>query len=98
MDSTYVSHYSRAETEARFLPYDFTENKMYQLYLEENYPKVGFQFYKIIFYKYFNLERRPPIKDTCNKCDMFSAQIQVFVPVKWQTTVTKKKTVGRTSH
>nr|CAI5829041.1 unnamed protein product [Callosobruchus analis] len=64
---TYVSHYSRSETEAKFLPYDLTERKMYELYIEENNPKVSFQFFKNIFYTNFNLRRKPPIKDTCNK-------------------------------
>lgn len=74
---TYVSHYSRSETEAKFLPYDLTERKMYELYyLEDNNPKVSFQFYKNIFYKRFNLRRKPPIKDTCNKCDMYSSQVK----------------------
>nr|CAH7745833.1 unnamed protein product [Callosobruchus chinensis] len=73
---TYVSHYSRSETEAKFLPYDLTESKMYELYIEENNPKVSFQFFKNIFYTNFNLRRKPPIKDTCNKCDMYSAQLK----------------------
>nr|CAH7753316.1 unnamed protein product [Callosobruchus chinensis] len=73
---TYVSQYSRSETEAKFLPYDLTESKMYELYIEENNPKVSFQFFKNIFYTNFNLRRKPPIKDTCNKCDMYSAQLK----------------------
>nr|CAI5842392.1 unnamed protein product [Callosobruchus analis] len=40
---------------------------MYELYIEENNPKVSFQFFKNIFYTNFNLRRKPPIKDTCNK-------------------------------
>lgn len=72
----YVSHYSRSETEAKFLPYDLTESKMYELYITEDNPKVSFQFYKNIFYRHFNLRRKPPIKDTCNKCDMYSSQIK----------------------
>lgn len=73
---TYVSHYSRSETEAKFLPYDLTERKMYELYIADKHPKVSFQFYKNIFYKHFNLKRKPPIKDTCNRCDMYSSQIK----------------------
>ncbi|CAG9825752.1 unnamed protein product [Phaedon cochleariae] len=73
---TYVSHYSRSETEAKFLPYDLTESKMYELYIADNHPKVSFQFFKNIFYKHFNLKRKPPIKDTCNKCDMYSSQVK----------------------
>lgn len=39
---TYVSHYCRGETEAKFLPSDLTLNKMYSLYLEEQNIKVAF--------------------------------------------------------
>ncbi|XP_050509244.1 uncharacterized protein LOC126886381 [Diabrotica virgifera virgifera] len=49
---------------------------MYELYLEENNPKVSFQSYQNIFYMHFNLKRKPPIKDTCNSCDMYSAKIK----------------------
>ncbi|XP_030751319.1 uncharacterized protein LOC115878842 [Sitophilus oryzae] len=48
---------------------------MYELYIEDKNPKVSFQFFKNVFYKHFNLRRKPPIKDTCNKCDMYSAQL-----------------------
>lgn len=74
---TYVSHYTRGQTDAKFLSYDLTEAKMYELYLEdENNPKVSFTFYKKTFYENFNLRRKPAIKDTCNKCDAFSAKIK----------------------
>lgn len=72
----YISHYTRAQTDAKFLSYDLTESKMYELYLQdENNPKVSFTFYKKIFYTHFNLRRKPPIKDTCNKCDALSTKL-----------------------
>ncbi|CAG9838036.1 unnamed protein product [Diabrotica balteata] len=43
---------------------------------EENNPKVSFQSYQNIFYMHFNLKRKPPIKDTCNSCDKYSAKIK----------------------
>ncbi|XP_050504305.1 uncharacterized protein LOC126883102 [Diabrotica virgifera virgifera] len=49
---------------------------MYELYLEENNPKVSFQSYQNIFCMHFNLKRKPPIKDTCNSCDMYFAKIK----------------------
>lgn len=73
---TYVSHYTRNETEAKFVSHDLTENKMFQLYIEAENPKVGFTFFKRVFYQNFNLRRKPPIKDTCNKCDLFKNQIK----------------------
>ncbi|CAH0561752.1 unnamed protein product [Brassicogethes aeneus] len=73
---TYISHYSRGQTEATFLSYDLTEAKMDEMYLEdESNPKVSFTFYQKIFYTNFNLRRKPPIKDTCNKCDASSTKI-----------------------
>lgn len=76
---TYVSHYAREQTGAKFLPFDLTELKMYELYTEEGNPKVSFSFFKAIFYKHFNLRRKPPIKDTCNKCDLLSAQVKNII-------------------
>lgn len=74
---TYISHYCRNETEARFLATDLTLNKMYTLFNEEETnEKIGFSTYKAIFYENFNLRRKPPIKDTCNLCDSFNIKIK----------------------
>nr|XP_022904007.1 uncharacterized protein LOC111416270 [Onthophagus taurus] len=73
----YISHYSRNETEAKFLATDLTLNKMYCLYTEEETNhKVGFSTYKTIFYENFNLRRKAPAKDTCNLCDSYTAKIR----------------------
>ncbi|XP_050510421.1 uncharacterized protein LOC126887115 [Diabrotica virgifera virgifera] len=74
---TYISHYCRNETDARFLATDLTLNKMYNLYNEEETnDKIGFSIYKTIFYENFNLRRKPPVKDTCNICDSFNIKIK----------------------
>lgn len=74
---TYKSHYCRAQTESRYLNFDITERKMYDLYKDENKDvKVSFTCYKNIFYKYFNLRRKPRIKDTCSLCDLYNIKLQ----------------------
>jgi hypothetical protein len=44
---------------------------------EELHPNVkcSFSSYKVLFYKYFNLRRKAPVKDTCNVCDAVQIQI-----------------------
>lgn len=73
---TYISHYSRNETESKFLAPDLTFKKMYMLYLDGSNQNVSFSSYKKIFYQYFNLRRKPPIKDTCNICDELNTKIK----------------------
>lgn len=47
---TYKSHYCRSQTESRYLNYDITERKMYDLYNSENDNiKVSFTSFKNIF-------------------------------------------------
>lgn len=74
---TYKSHYCRSQTESRYLNYDITERKMYELFRDEHMEtKVSFTCHKKIFYDNFNLRRKPRIKDTCSKCDTFNAKQQ----------------------
>lgn len=75
---TYVSHYCRGETEARYLNSDLTLTKMFTLYLEDQNPKVSFSTYKRLFYDNFNLRIKPPVKDTCNTCDKFNAKMKSY--------------------
>ncbi|XP_072397898.1 uncharacterized protein [Diabrotica undecimpunctata] len=70
----YKSHYRRTQTDREYLPTDMTLEKMYNLYKSENNSPVSFSYYRRIFYTEFNITRKPLKKDTCNKCDTFSAK------------------------
>lgn len=70
----YVSHYTRAQTESKFLRCDLNLSKMYALYRQDAEAPVSKSFYKKIFYKDFNLRFKKPKKDTCHKCDRFEVE------------------------
>lgn len=72
----YVSHYTRAQTDSKFLPSTLNLAKMYELYKSESDSPVSLSFYKRIFYKDFNLKFKVPKKDTCYKCDYYLAKIK----------------------
>lgn len=73
----YVSHYTRKETESKYLGANLNLSKMYRLFKEHysNIP-VSKSYYKRIFYKYFNLRFKSPKRDTCKKCDIFKAKVE----------------------
>lgn len=72
---TYISHYSRKKTDAKFLPPDVTLSKMYEMYSQEIENPVSITTYKKIFYSNFNLRTKTLKKDTCNICDSLKMQI-----------------------
>lgn len=72
---TYISHYSRNKTDAKFLPPDVTISKMYEMYSKEFENPVSITKYKNIFYSNFNLRTKTLKKDTCNICDSLKMQI-----------------------
>lgn len=77
----YKSHYCRAQTDRMYLPPDMTLSKMYDLYLseascDELRKRVSFATNKKIFYAKFNLQRKKPQKDRCNKCDLLAVKIR----------------------
>lgn len=74
----YKSHYCReSANKQEFLPIGMTVDKMFRLYKEDNPNSklVSFSTYRKIFLTEFNLRTKQPKKDTCNKCDTFSAKI-----------------------
>lgn len=73
----YVSHYTRSETNSKFLNSNLNLSRMYRLYKRKfkNNP-VSKSSYKKIFYRRFNLRFKSPKKDTCKKCDIYKAKIQ----------------------
>lgn len=71
----YISHYSRKNTDAKFLPPDVTVTKLYEMYVKEYQQPVSITKYKQIFYSKFNLRTKTLKKDTCNKCDSFKMKI-----------------------
>lgn len=74
----YKSHYCRERNDGKqYLTSETTLPLMYSMYKEEHPDKpVSISKYKQIFYSKFNLTRKALKKDTCNKCDSFSAQMQ----------------------
>lgn len=76
----YVSHYTRNQTDSKFLSAGLNLAKMYQLYkqkqLENALIPVSESYYKNIFYTEFNLRFKTPKKDTCKKCDRFIVSIK----------------------
>lgn len=74
----YVSHYTRNQTDSKFLSSELNLAKMYRLYKRkyESENPVGNSTYKKIFYQDFNLRFKVPKKDTCLKCDVYIAKIK----------------------
>lgn len=73
----YKSHYCRStKGNQEFLQEGTTLTIMYKLYKIANLKPVSFSSYKKIFLTKFNLRQKKPKKDTCNKCDTFSAKIK----------------------
>ena len=64
----YKSHYTRAESQRKFLSPELTLAKMYELYKSETLNPVSLSKYKQIFYTRFNLRFKPVKKDTCKTC------------------------------
>lgn len=75
----YVSHYTRAQTESKFLCSTLNLAKMYKLYKIDSESPVSKSSYKRVFYRDFNLRFKVPKKDTCYKCDFYLAKIKTAV-------------------
>ncbi|XP_072391070.1 uncharacterized protein [Diabrotica undecimpunctata] len=67
---SYESHYSRAQTNKKFLPSHLTLEAMYSLYKESYQNPVSYPYYRSEFHK-LNLSFKKPQTDTCHKCDKF---------------------------
>ncbi len=72
----YVSHYTRNQTDSKFLCLNLNLAKMYKLYKEKVRSPVSQSLYKQIFYKEFNLRFKTPKKDTCKRCDIYITKIK----------------------
>lgn len=72
----YISHYTRSQTNAKFLNSNLNLAKMYQLYRADTDDPVSKSFYKRVFYEDFNLRFKAPKKDSCLKCDIYAVKIQ----------------------
>ena len=86
----HVSHYSREhQAERQYLSSDLNLVKMYKLYEEkckiDGRKPLKEWAYRNTFNTQFNLSFHPPRSDTCKKCDILKAQIDV------ETDETKKK-------
>jgi len=75
---SYVSHYCRAQSDARYLPSHLNIKTLYEDYLsKEGNPKVSYSTYQ----KFFNTTGRKfkkPHSDTCKKCDEWSIQLEMM--------------------
>lgn len=72
----YISHYTRSQTESKYLNSELNLSKMYRLYKISHENLVSKSYYKKIFYQDFNLRFKVPKKDTCVKCDCYIAKIK----------------------
>lgn len=71
---TYISHYTRSQTNSKFLNSSLNLGKMYSLYHSEAEAPASRSFYKRVFYDDFDLRFKKPKKDTCLKCDVYLAK------------------------
>ncbi|XP_050512967.1 uncharacterized protein LOC126888649 [Diabrotica virgifera virgifera] len=67
---SYESHYSRGQTNKKFLPSHLTLEAMCSLYKESHQNPVSYPYYRTEFHK-LNLSFKKPQTDTCHKCDKF---------------------------
>lgn len=79
---TVTSHYTRAKSpHMRYLDSNLNVALMHALYEEwmaEKYPnsdKMNLAFYRKIFNQDFRLSFKPPLTDTCSKCDEYNVSI-----------------------
>ena len=94
---TVSSHYTRAKSPyMRYLEGHLNVRKMYRLYLlwmEEHYPeepRVKSSYYRMKF-KGLRLGFRPPMSDTCSRCDTLKVAIKSASPDEVQGLRDKKK-------
>lgn len=72
----YVSHYTRNQTDSKYLNPNLNLAIMYRLYKKKHPNSVSKSYYKRVFYEDFNLKFKTPKKDTCKKCDIYLAKIK----------------------
>lgn len=73
----YVSHYTRSQTESKYLNSNLNLSRMYKLYKRKfKVDPVSKSSYKKVFYRRFNLRFKSPKKDTCKKCDIYKVKIK----------------------
>lgn len=72
----YISHYTRSQTNAKYLNSNLNLAKMYDLYKTDAENPVSESYYKRVFYDDFNLRFKAPKKDSCLKCDIYRVKIQ----------------------
>lgn len=78
----YQSHYTRAHNpNKKYLDTNLNIRTMFNLYKEksdqENTIAVSEAMYRKIFHRDFNLSFHVPLKDTCSKCDTWTAKINI---------------------
>ena len=80
---TVSSHYTRAKSRhRRYLESNLSIEKLYQMYLiwmaEENPDgeKVKSSYYRKVFNEEFNISFKPPMTDTCARCDELKARVK----------------------
>lgn len=72
----YVSHYTRSQTDSKYLCSNLNLAKMYRLYTEKVQLPVSQSLYEDIFRHDFNLKFKTPKKDTCKRCDSYITNIK----------------------
>lgn len=71
----YVSHYTRAQTNSKFLSSELNLAKIFELFKVDHMNLVSFSYYRRIFYENFNLRFKVPKKDTCLQCDKYQVKL-----------------------
>ena len=74
----YESHYSRKQTNKKYLPAHLNVNEMYRLYKIEHPLPVSISIYRRTFNE-MGLKFKPPYKDTCSTCDLLKIKISSSV-------------------
>lgn len=77
---SYQSHYTRKDSDRKYLHPDLNIRKMYDLYVEkctqENKQPVKEKYYYHVFSSKFNLHFKVPSKDTCRLCDELHMKLE----------------------
>lgn len=74
---SYVSHYCRSQTDARYLPSHLNIKLLHDDYLSKGNTKVSYSTYERIF-NTTGRKFKKPHTDTCRKCDEWNIQLSVM--------------------